>query len=239
MAGGFLESFPDDGVAVVVGASGGIGAAFARALTASGRFSEVVAASRSGPEALDVTDQDRVARFAEELAAMRRPIRLVVDATGFLHDDMRKPEKSWREIDAANMAYSYAVNAIGPMLLMRDILPILPREGKSVFATLSAKVGSIGDNRLGGWYSYRAAKAALNQLVRTASIELARRHREAICVALHPGTVRSGLTGPFAKTGLDVQEPDEAAARMIAVIDGLTPEESGGFFDYRGERLPW
>lgn len=234
-----IASIPNGGLAVVIGASGGIGGAFVAALRETGRFADVIAASRSGPDALDITDDARVTRFARELTARDLPLRLVVDATGFLHDENRKPEKSWREIDAEHMAYSYAVNAIGPMLLMRELLPLLPREGKAVFATLSAKVGSIGDNRLGGWYSYRAAKAALNQLVRTASVELARRRGEAICVALHPGTVRTDLTGPFSKTGLDVQAPAEAAARLIAVIDGLAPADSGGFFDYRGERLPW
>ncbi|TVR10550.1 MAG: SDR family NAD(P)-dependent oxidoreductase [Salinarimonadaceae bacterium] len=234
-----MESIPEGGLAVVVGASGGLGGAFVKALRDGGRFAEILAVSRSGPEALDVTDEARVARFAQEVAERDAPLRLVIDATGFLHDENRKPEKSWREIDAAHMAHSYAVNAIGPMLLMRDLLPLLPREGKAVFATLSAKVGSIGDNHLGGWYSYRAAKAALNQLVRTAGVELARRRAEAICIALHPGTVRTGLTGPFSKSGLDVQEPGEAAARLVAVIDGLVPADSGGFFDYRGERLPW
>lgn len=234
-----LASIPEGGLAVVVGARGGLGRAFVAALRDSGRFAEIVSASRSGPEALDVTDEARVSGFAREIEARGLPLRFVIDATGFLHDESRKPEKTWREIDAAHMAYSYAVNAIGPMLLMRELLPLLPREGKAVFATLSAKVGSIGDNRLGGWYSYRAAKAALNQLVRTASVELARRRAEAVCVALHPGTVRTGLTGPFSKTGLDVQEPAESAARLIAVLDGLSPADSGGFFDYRGERLPW
>jgi NAD(P)-dependent dehydrogenase (short-subunit alcohol dehydrogenase family) len=119
------------------------------------------------------------------------------------------------------------------------MLPLLPREGKSVFATLSARLGSIGENRLGGWYSYRASKAALNQLVRTAAIELGRRHPASICVALHPGTVDTRLTSPFNKSDLEVQSPDVAAGRLLAVIDRLSPADSGGFLDYRGERIPW
>ena len=122
---------------------------------------------------------------------------------------------------------------------MKHVLPLLPRQGKSVFATLSAKLGSIGENRLGGWYSYRASKAALNQLVRTAAIELGRRRPDSICVALHPGTVDTGLTSPFNKTGLEVQSPDAAAGRLLAVIDRLSPGDSGGFLDHRGERVPW
>ena len=166
-------------------------------------------------------------------------MRLVVDATGFLHDETQRPEKSWRELDPAQMARSFALNAIGPALIMKHVLPLLPFEGKAVFATLSARVGSIGDNHLGGWYSYRASKAALNQLVRTASIELTRRQPEAICVALHPGTVATRLSSPFGKAGLDVQSPDVAAERLLAVIADLGPDDSGGFFDYRGERVPW
>ncbi len=232
-----LTSFPDDGIAVVAGATGGIGAAFVRTLEQTGRFTRVVAAARGNDTRLDLLDPASIAAFAASLEGER--IRLIIDATGFLHDETRRPEKSWRELDAEHMAYSYAVNAIGPALMMQHLLPLLPREGKSAFVTLSAKVGSIGDNRIGGWYSYRASKAALNQIVRCASIELGRRWREALCVAMHPGTVHSPLTQPFAKSGLNVREPDVAAAEMLAVIDGLTSEDSGGFFDYRGERLPW
>jgi NAD(P)-dependent dehydrogenase (short-subunit alcohol dehydrogenase family) len=122
---------------------------------------------------------------------------------------------------------------------MKHLLPLLPRSGKAVFATLSARVGSIGDNTIGGWYSYRAAKAALNQLVRTAAIELRRTRPEAICVALHPGTVATPLSAPFAKAGLNVRPPEEAARDLLAVIESLSPAQSGGFFDYRGAELPW
>ncbi|MFO7483035.1 SDR family oxidoreductase, partial [Oceanibaculum nanhaiense] len=134
---------------------------------------------------------------------------------------------------------NFALNAIGPALLMKHFLPILPRDRRAVFATLSAKVGSIGDNRLGGWYGYRASKAALNQLVRTAAIELARTHRQALCVAVHPGTVDTQLSAPFAKEGLALQTPQAAAAAIVAMIDALPGDANGGFFDRSGERLPW
>ena len=137
------------------------------------------------------------------------------------------------------MARAFQVNAIGPALVMKHFLPLLPRDRRSVFAILSAKVGSIGDNHLGGWYSYRASKAALNQIIRTAAIELKRRAPQAALVALHPGTVESRLSAPFGKAGLDVRSPADAAERLLGVIDGLAPAASGGFFDYRGERLPW
>ena len=149
------------------------------------------------------------------------------------------PEKSWRDLDVAHMARSFAVNAIGPALLMKHFLPLLPRQGRSVFATLSARVGSIGDNRLGGWYSYRSSKAALNQLVRTAAIELARRRPAALCVALHPGTVETRLSAPFVKRSADVQTAEYAANRLLGVIERLSPANTGGFFDFRGEPVPW
>ena len=191
---------------------------------------------------LEITDESQIASAAAvvgQLIDQGMPLRLVIDATGFLHGSGFEPEKSWRQLDAAHMAHAFAINAIGPALLMKHFLPLLPRSGKAVFATLSAKVGSIGDNRLGGWYSYRASKAALNQLVRTAAIELARQKPQAICVALHPGTVDTALSSRFAKSGLDVQQPDEAAARLLTVIDGLSAKDTGAFFNHRGETLPW
>ena len=230
---------PADGVAIVFGASGGIGSAIVAVLERDGAYLDVASFSRSGEEAVDLTSEAAVAGAARRVSSAGLPIRLIVNATGFLHGDGFTPEKSWRQIDPSHMARAFAVNAIGPALLMKHFLPILPREGRSVFATLSAKVGSIGDNRTGGWYSYRSSKAALNQLVRTASIELGRRNPEAICVALHPGTVDTRLSKPFGKQGLDVRSPSEAAEQLLTVIAGLTPADSGEFVDYRGNRLPW
>ena len=163
----------------------------------------------------------------------------MIDATGFLHDERQAPEKSWQQLDAARLARSFALNAIGPALIMKHVLPLLPRSGKAVFATLSARVGSIGDNRLGGWYGYRASKAALNQLVRTAAVELARRSPQAICVALHPGTVATPLSAPFAAAGLDIHTPAAAARNLLAVVDRLTADANGGFFDWQGKPVPW
>jgi len=234
-----LPSLPPGGLAVVVGASGGIGAALLHALEASGLFAKVVGLSRSSTPALDLLDEQSIQACAQKVQAHGLALRLVMDATGFLHNSTWSPEKSWQQLDPAHMAHSFAVNAIGPALLMKHLLPLLPREGKSVFATLSAKVGSIGDNRLGGWYSYRASKAALNQLVHTAAIELRRKHPQAVCIALHPGTVDTGLSTPFAKTGLEVRTPEQAALRLLAVLEGLTAADSGGFFNHDGSPLPW
>jgi NAD(P)-dependent dehydrogenase (short-subunit alcohol dehydrogenase family) len=135
------------------------------------------------------------------------------------------------QVDAGNLARTFALNAIRPALTMKHVLPVLRRSGNAVFATLSARVGSIGDNRLGGWYSYRASKAALNQLVRTAAVELARRSPEGICIALHPGTVATALSAPFSATELDVHTPAEASRQLLAAVDKLLVEANGGFFD--------
>jgi NAD(P)-dependent dehydrogenase (short-subunit alcohol dehydrogenase family) len=226
--------FPPGGIAVVVGAGGGIGRAMLALLGEMPAFSKVVGFTKVE---LDIESEASIAKAVAELAGQH--IRLVFDATGFLHGDGLMPEKSFKELNAAHLAKSFAVNALGPALLMKHFLPVLPRQGRAVFATLSAKVGSIGDNQIGGWYSYRAAKAALNQLVHTAAIELKRSRPETVCVALHPGTVTSRLSDPFAKSGLNVRPAAEAAADLLGVIRRLTPAHTGGFFDYRGEELPW
>ena len=225
-------------LAVVIGATGGIGRALIHALTQSSRYDAVIGLSRSSTPALELMSEASIQACSSFVAVQGVP-RLIIDATGVLQTDTLKPEKSWRELDSAQMAQAFAINAIGPALVMKHFLPLLPREGSAVFATLSARVGSIGDNRLGGWYSYRASKAALNQLLRTAAIELNRRAPNAICVALHPGTVDTGLSSSFAKIGLDVQTPELAAARLLDVIVKATPADSGKFFDYSGAEVPW
>ena len=233
-----LGSFPQAGVAVVFGAGGGTGGALVEAIQAAERFAHVVAFRRSTSPSIDLLDEASL-KNAAAFAADLGELCLVIDATEFLHDDRQGPERSWRQLDAANLARGFALNAIGPALIMKHVLPRLPRSGKSVFATLSARVGSIGDNRPGGWYSYRASKAALNQLVRTAAVELALRSPNAICVALHPGTVATALSAPFAATGLEVHPPTAAARHLLAVVDQLTADGNGGFFDCRGQPVPW
>ena len=235
----FPHRIASDGLAVVVGASGGIGQALFDQLSADPRFARTLALSRSSTPPLDLQDESGIRAAAGHIATLGIPLRLVMVATGFLHGGGFEPEKALKQLDPDHMAKAFAVNVIGPALLMKHLLPLLAPQGKSVFAVLSAKVGSIGDNRLGGWHSYRTSKAALNQIVRTAAIELKRRRPDAICVALHPGTVATPLSAPFGKTGLAVQTPDQCAARLLAVVDGLGAEASGGFFDQHGEALPW
>ena len=228
------------GTALVIG-SGGIGAALANALEKNGDFARVITLGRSSTPRVDYTDEatlaDAAAWLASECAAA--PLRLIIVASGILHKDGRGPERSWAQLDATYLAEVFAINAIGPALVIKHFFPLLPKEGAATVAMISAKVGSIGDNALGGWYGYRASKAALNQLVKTASIELTRRNKLSICVALHPGTVATALSLPFAKAGLSVRPAAEAAADLLRVVHSLTPAVTGEFFDYQGAKLPW
>ena len=225
-------------LAVVIGAAGGLGGALLAALEAEDAYGQVIGLGRSSTPPLDLLDESSIAAAAAWVAGTGE-LRLLLDATGFLHDSRYQPERSLRGIDPAHMAHAFAVNAIGPALLMKHFCPLLPRRGRAVFATLSARVGSIGDNRLGGWHSYRAAKAALNQLVRTAAVELRRTNPDIICIALHPGTVATPLSAPFSKSGLDVRPPEAAARDILTVLNGLQSADSGGFFDQTGAAIPW
>ena len=222
--------------ALVIGASGGIGRALAEAIEARGV--RVDRLSRATDPAIGLTDEASIARAAERLAA-RAPYTLIIVATGLLHGPSGGPEKSWRQLDAAQLAHSFAVNAIGPALVARHFLPLLAPKERAVIAFLSARVGSISDNRLGGWYGYRASKAALNQLVRTLAIELARSRPATICVAIHPGTVDTPLSAPFQRGVPDGQlfTPATSAAHLLRVIDGLSPQDSGGLLDWAGETI--
>lgn len=241
--------------ALVVGGQGGVGAALAAGLRARHPQAAVrVSVRRPGdagsPTAspdddlvIDLQDEASIEAAAHTLAtqcaAQGQSLRTLVVATGFLHQQGAGPERSWRQLDAAYLQQAFAVNAIGPALLIKHFFPHLARSGPVLAAFLSARVGSIEDNALGGWYGYRASKAALNQLVRTAAIELRRHNRDAVCVALHPGTVDTGLSSPFAKQGLRVRPPELAAAEMLDTLAALGPADSGGFRAYDGSTVPW
>lgn len=226
---------------MVIGASGGIGGALADALAAAGRHDVIHRFARSlpSPHRIDITDEASVAAAAAVVAGHDAAPRLVIVATGLLHADGGRPERSLAEIDPVWMARNFAVNAIGPALVAKHFLPLLPRTGRTVFAMLSARVGSIGDNRIGGWYSYRASKAALHQLARGFAIAEARRNADALVVALHPGTVDTGLSAPFQR-GLpagQVTAPAVAAAHLLATIAALTPAATGRIFAWDGTEI--
>lgn len=232
----------------VFGASGGIGAALVAALAQSGKAHTIHAGARRAPEsagpvhgfAFDLEDEASIAAAAEGFAG-HGPLDLAIVATGVLHADGLAPEKTWRALSAEAMERAFRVNAIGPALVGKHVLPRLARDRRSVFAALSARVGSISDNRLGGWHAYRASKAALNMLVANFAIELARTNPKAIAVALHPGTVDTGLSRPF-QGGVKPDSlfpPERSAAHLLAVLDGLGPTDSGGLFAWDGARIPF
>lgn len=245
-----LDSFPDGLRAVVVGAGGGIGNAVVELLAESPRVIQVYGLTRTRPALasprvvsipFDLRDEASIEAAAARCGA-DGPLHLVFVATGVLHDGPGlQPEKSWRALTALSLAESFAVNAIGPALLAKHFLERLATGEKAVFAALSARVGSIEDNRLGGWYSYRATKAALNMLMRTFAIELARRNPTALCVALHPGTVDTALSLPFQSSVPDGRlfKPRQAAEHLLHVIDGLDASASGNAFAWDGQRLPF
>ncbi|WP_299396044.1 SDR family NAD(P)-dependent oxidoreductase [Pelagibius sp.] len=243
-----LSSFGGPLRAAVIGASGGIGGALVARLAADPAVEAVYAFSRRpvpaaekvAPGQMDTDDDASVAAAAKGLAAAA-PLGLVIVASGLLHDGAAlQPEKSFRHLEAAALARSFQVNSIGPALVAKHFLPLLDRERKAVFAALSARVGSIGDNRMGGWYGYRAAKAALNMTIRCLAIEVARNRKQTLCVGLHPGTVDSRLSQPFQR-GVAPEKlfsPATAAGHLLSVVDGLTPEDSGKVFAWDGQEIP-
>jgi len=233
--------------AVVFGAAGGIGAALVAGVAAGGRHAPVYAGARrlvaGEPPIIPFTfDLAHEATIAAAATLANQPT-LVIVATGVLHDAARgiAPERSLKAIDGTAMAEVLARNTIGPALIAKHLLPRLPRDRRSVFAVLSARVGSLADNRLGGWHSYRASKAALNMLVTNFAIEMRRTHPEAIVVALHPGTVATPLSAPFQGNVQPAQllSPEVSAGHLLRLIDRLTPADSGGHFAWDGARIAW
>lgn len=234
----------DGAAAVVIGAGGGIGGALVTALASSKGFDRIHALSRSpAPQdgvvvhgTIDILSEASIAAAAARIGA---PVDLVIVATGLLHEAGRLPEKALRELDPVALARAFAVNTIGPALVMKHFAPLLARDRRTIIAVLSARVGSISDNRTGGWYGYRASKAALNMVVRTAAIELARSRPQAICVALHPGTVDTALSAPFqARVPAEkLFAPDRAARHLLGLLHDMTTQDSGRLFAWDGTEI--
>ncbi len=239
----------DSNTAIIIGASGGLGVGFTKILAVDAafqsRYSQILGFSRqpaaNHPQTIDYADESTIARSAAWAAeqCQTSPLRLLIVATGYLHSNGQGPERGLQHLNADYLQRVMLVNAIGPALVLKYFAPLMPKTGDMRLAFVSAKVGSISDNALGGWYGYRASKAALNQIVKTASIELARRNKKTLCLALHPGTVSTLLSDPFSKSGLNVRSPEVAAAELLRVIHHMDAVQTGGFYDYKGNHLPW
>lgn len=240
-----LSSFGEELNVAVVGSNGGIGSAIVKALTISPKVETIFELGRTKPDKIgnksvflsaDMLNEESVIVAA---TAIKASLDMVIVATGFLHDDDTEPEKTWRQFSVGNAEKIFRVNAFGPMLIAKHFLAKLNNDQKSVFAALSAKVGSISDNELGGWYTYRASKAALNQYIKCSAIELGRKNKKAICVGLHPGTVATGLSAPFQA---NVQpgklfDRDRAATQLLSVLNDLEFPHSGNLISWDGSTI--
>ena len=222
---------------VIIGASGGIGGAVSNACEDRFPRSDIIGLSRKSSPKLDYADENTIRDAARHVGDL---IDLVFVATGFLHNEDQKPEKSLRDLEADQLANAYLQNTIGPALVMKHFLPLMRRDKKSVLSILSARVGSISDNRLGGWYGYRSAKAGLNQMIKTASIEHGRRWKHGCVVGLHPGTVDTGLSKPFQGNVADGKlfTPDQSANYLLDVLEQIKATDSGKCFDWAGNEIP-
>ncbi len=243
---------------LVQGATGGIGLAFVRHLLRRSDVARVFATYRSADRAeplrslmetadgrlhlvsCDITDEGSLSALAAEVGKHTERLHLLINASGVLHDGHGGgPERRLEHVDPIQLQHVFAVNAFGPLLVVKHLHPFLKHDEAAVVVHLSARVGSIGDNKLGGWYAYRASKAALNQFVRGMAVELKRNNRKSVCVAMHPGTVDTPLTKPFQRSAKVLFTPDDAVTRMMTVVDGLDPADSGGFFAYDGSTIEW
>jgi NAD(P)-dependent dehydrogenase (short-subunit alcohol dehydrogenase family) len=232
-----MKSLPRGYRALVLGVSGGIGGAFASALSADPGCALALGLSRSG-DGVDVTSDTSMATAARQVSQQLAgaPLDLIICATGALQIDGRGPEKALARVTPEVMAAQFALNAIGPAMVFKHFAPLLPRRDRGLVGVLTARVGSISDNRLGGWLSYRAAKAAANQVIRTAAIELSRTRPGAVALALHPGTVATGLTADY-RADRVILTPQDSVARLLAILDAA--QDTGRFFAHDGAEVAW
>ena len=245
--------------ALVVGATGSIGLEFVRQLLQDDRIAHLFVTYRSAQTAsalfelaqqqpdrlyctqMDLVEETQIEQGIAKIQQISDRLHIVVNCVGLLHSDQQQPEKALRQLDADNLIRYFQVNSIGPVLLAKHLLPLLKHKDPSLLATISAKIGSIGDNRLGGWYGYRASKAALNMFLKTAAIEYSRRSPHTVIVMLHPGTTDTQLSQPFQR-GVPPEKlfsPERTVSQLITVLEGVTLADSGDFFSWDGSRLPW
>lgn len=245
--------------ALIVGATQGIGLEFVRQLLQEGQIDHLFATYRSKQTAaalfelasqhsqrlhciaMDLTEESQIASGLEEIKQIAPQLHLVINCVGLLHNDQQQPEKALRQLNADNLINYFQINSIGPVLLAKHLMPLFKHKEPALFATISAKVGSIGDNRLGGWYGYRASKAALNMFLKTAAIEYSRRHPNTTLVVLHPGTTDTQLSKPFQRNVPPEKlfSTERTVRQLLAVLSNVTPQDSGEFFSWDGSRLPW
>ena len=234
-----LKSLGTSYRALVLGASGALGRAFVEALQADAACAQVVGLSRSSQPAFRLEDEvSMVAAAAVLVAESQGPFHLIIDATGALMIDGQGPEKHMGALNATQLARAFEINTIGPALLLKHFVPLLATEQRCIYAKLSARVGSISDNRKGGWYGYRAAKAALNMVLQTAAIEAARKRPQLVVAAMQPGTVVSSLSAPFV-AAQDCLTPAQSVAGLLSTLDDLPAQVAAHFVDYKGAAIPW
>lgn len=254
-----VKQHNETALALIIGANRGIGLALAGELARNSEIGRVIATHRPGriSEELeqlaadadgrvdafpaDVTDPQSLEALAAHIKAVPEALSLAIHAAGILHDGELQPEKMLEQSDPQHLAKLFAVNSTGPLMAARAILPDIEKRQPFTFAAISAMVGSIGDNRRGGWYGYRASKAALNQFMRTLSVECQRRWPEATVVAIHPGTTDTALSKPFQRN-VDpdkLYSPEQTASRILSVLQGLGPDQTGRFYNWDGNEIPW
>ncbi|MEM9948480.1 MAG: SDR family NAD(P)-dependent oxidoreductase [Cyanobacteria bacterium P01_D01_bin.36] len=245
--------------ALVVGATQGIGLEFIRQVLQDERMDHVFATYRSQETAaqlfalaeqyaerlhcipMDITDESQIETGILQIRAIAPNLHFVINCVGLLHNEQQQPEKALRQLNTENLLNYFQINSIGPALIAKHVMPLLKHKEPSLLATISAKIGSIGDNRIGGWYGYRASKAALNMFLKTASIEYRRRSPNTTIVMLHPGTTDTGLSKPFQR-GVPPEKlfsTEKTVSQLMTVLSGIKPEDSGEFFSWDGSRLPW
>lgn len=234
-----LTSLRDGYCAVILGSSGGIGQALCDLFRCDPRCETLLGYSTRTNPAIDLSHEETIENAARDASTKIEVIDVLIVATGILQaPNGTPPEKAFSQLDADLCREIFQINTIGPAIALKHFIPLLNRRGRTLIATLSARVGSIGDNGLGGWISYRASKAALNQITHTAAIELSRKNKHSVCVALHPGTIETELSKPLAR-GRFTHSAEDCASNLLGVLDKLSPDETGGFFDYAGKSIPW